>query len=56
MVGAMILARVSDDPTLSGEVLDQTRTWLQAQAKDHKPRNPRNRPAKTRKTSERIPG
>jgi TetR/AcrR family transcriptional regulator, transcriptional repressor for nem operon len=34
MVGAMILARVSDDPALSGEVLDQTRAWLQAQAKN----------------------
>jgi len=46
MVGAMILARVSDDPTLSGEVLDQTRTWLQAQAKDHGQPAPRNIPAK----------
>jgi len=35
MVGAMILARVSDDPTLSGEVLDQTRSWLEGQGKDH---------------------
>jgi TetR/AcrR family transcriptional repressor of nem operon len=34
MVGAMVLARVSDDSTLSNEVLDQTRAWLQSQAKD----------------------
>ncbi len=31
MVGAMILARVCDDPALSGEVLDQTRAWLEGQ-------------------------
>jgi len=31
MVGAMILARASDDPALSDEVLDQTRAWLAAQ-------------------------
>jgi TetR/AcrR family transcriptional regulator, transcriptional repressor for nem operon len=30
MVGAMILARASDDPVLSDEVLDQTRAWLEA--------------------------
>jgi TetR/AcrR family transcriptional regulator, transcriptional repressor for nem operon len=35
MVGAMILARVSDDPALSSEVLDQTQAWLATQAKDH---------------------
>ncbi len=35
MVGAMILARVSDDPALSSEVLDQTRAWLATQADDH---------------------
>ncbi|MGA9868240.1 MAG: helix-turn-helix domain-containing protein [Acetobacteraceae bacterium] len=29
MVGAMILARVCDDRALSGEVLDQTRAWLE---------------------------
>lgn len=29
MVGAMILARASDDPELSDEVLDQTRAWLE---------------------------
>ncbi len=28
MLGAIILARVSDDPAFSDEVLDQTRTWL----------------------------
>ena len=28
MVGAMILARVSDDETLSGEILDETWAWL----------------------------
>lgn len=28
MVGAMVLARVSDDPALSGEILDQTKIWL----------------------------
>jgi len=38
MVGAMILARVSDDPALSDEVLDQTRAWLAGQGKDHGPR------------------
>jgi TetR/AcrR family transcriptional repressor of nem operon len=46
MVGAMILARVSDDPALSGEVLDQTRAWLQAQAKDHG--QPNSRPGSTK--------
>jgi TetR/AcrR family transcriptional repressor of nem operon len=35
MVGAMILARVSDDPALSTEILEQTQNWLAAQAKDH---------------------
>ena len=33
MVGAMILARAVDDPALSGEVLDQTRAWLEANAR-----------------------
>jgi TetR/AcrR family transcriptional repressor of nem operon len=32
MVGAMILARVSDDPALSSEILEQTQRWLVAQA------------------------
>ena len=31
MVGAMILARVSDEPGFSDEVLSETRTWLAAQ-------------------------
>jgi TetR/AcrR family transcriptional repressor of nem operon len=35
MVGAMILARVSNDPALSSEVLDQTQAWLAAKANDH---------------------
>jgi TetR/AcrR family transcriptional repressor of nem operon len=35
MIGAMILARASDDPSLSDDVLDQTRAWLTAQVKDH---------------------
>ncbi|HEX4423572.1 MAG TPA: helix-turn-helix domain-containing protein [Kofleriaceae bacterium] len=32
MVGAVILARLSDDPALSDEVLQQTRAWLEAPA------------------------
>ncbi|MGO4780218.1 hypothetical protein AB4084_32570, partial [Lysobacter sp. 2RAB21] len=28
MVGALILARLSDDPALSQEVLGQTRAWI----------------------------
>ncbi len=32
MVGAMILARVSDDPALSDEVLDQARAWIASHA------------------------
>jgi TetR/AcrR family transcriptional repressor of nem operon len=35
MVGAMILARASDDRALSDEVLDQTRAWLETHAKEH---------------------
>jgi TetR/AcrR family transcriptional repressor of nem operon len=31
MVGAMILARMSDEPELSDEVLSETRAWLAAQ-------------------------
>jgi TetR/AcrR family transcriptional repressor of nem operon len=34
MVGAMILARMSDDAALSDEVLDRTQAWLAEQAKD----------------------
>ncbi|MEI5677211.1 MULTISPECIES: TetR/AcrR family transcriptional regulator [unclassified Mesorhizobium] len=30
MVGAVILARAIDDPTLSDEVLEQTRAWIDA--------------------------
>lgn len=30
MVGAVILARAVDDPTLSDEVLEQTRAWIDA--------------------------
>jgi TetR/AcrR family transcriptional repressor of nem operon len=41
LVGAMILARVSDDPLLSDEVLDQTKAWLAAQADDHGKRKSR---------------
>ncbi len=43
MVGAMILARVSDDPALSEEVLDRTRAWLDDRAKDHAPRRAANK-------------
>jgi TetR/AcrR family transcriptional regulator, transcriptional repressor for nem operon len=49
MVGAMILARASDDPKLSNEVLDQTRAWLEAKAKDHKQPKARNGVAKARR-------
>jgi len=48
MIGAMILARASDDPSLSDDVLDQTRAWLEAQVKDHGRRGSRNWPAKRR--------
>jgi TetR/AcrR family transcriptional repressor of nem operon len=34
MVGAMILARVSDDAALSAEILEQTQSWLAAHTKD----------------------
>ena len=30
MVGAVILARAIDDPALSDEILEQTRTWIEA--------------------------
>lgn len=33
MVGAIILARMSDDPRLSDELLKQTRTWISGKAK-----------------------
>jgi TetR/AcrR family transcriptional repressor of nem operon len=48
MVGAMILARASNDPALSDEVLDQTRAWVKAQAKDHGRRRSRRKPTSTR--------
>ena len=32
MVGAMVLARMSDDPELSDEVLSQTRAWIDGRA------------------------
>jgi TetR/AcrR family transcriptional regulator, transcriptional repressor for nem operon len=32
MVGAVILARLADDPKLSEEVLEQTRTWITEKA------------------------
>jgi TetR/AcrR family transcriptional repressor of nem operon len=51
MVGAMILARVSDDATLSNEMLDQTQAWLADRAKESGPRNSGNRPAKPRRPS-----
>lgn len=51
MVGAMILARASNDQALSDEVIDQTRAWLEAKGKDRRPRNPRKRPAKARRES-----
>jgi TetR/AcrR family transcriptional regulator, transcriptional repressor for nem operon len=53
MVGAMVLARASDDPSLSDEVLDQTRAWLEAQLNDHGPRSSRNRSTKGRRPAGR---
>ena len=47
MVGAMILARASNDRALSDEVLDQTRVWLGTHAKDHGRRRPRNKRSST---------
>ena len=32
MVGAIILARASDDPQLSDEILEQTRDWITEKA------------------------
>ncbi len=46
MVGAMILARVTDDPALSGEVLDQTHAWLETQRRDRGQNKTRNRSTK----------
>jgi TetR/AcrR family transcriptional repressor of nem operon len=53
MVGAVILARVSDDPVLSAEVLDQTRAWLAAQGSDHGLGGSRNGPARVRRPASR---
>ncbi len=53
MVGAMILARVSDDPALSGEVLDQTQAWLAAQSKHHGQRITRRRSTEVRRSTSR---
>jgi TetR/AcrR family transcriptional repressor of nem operon len=47
MVGAMILARASDDRALSDEVLDQTRAWLETQARDQGRRRSRKKPTST---------
>jgi TetR/AcrR family transcriptional repressor of nem operon len=55
MVGAMILARVSDDPALSGEVLDQTRAWLAARTDGDEPRKPRTRKPRARSTKAGAP-
>jgi TetR/AcrR family transcriptional repressor of nem operon len=32
MVGALVLARMSDDPTLTEEILRETRAWIGAGA------------------------
>jgi TetR/AcrR family transcriptional repressor of nem operon len=48
MVGAMILARASEDPALSDEVLDQTRAWLDAHTKDGRRRRSRTTRTSTR--------
>jgi TetR/AcrR family transcriptional repressor of nem operon len=53
MVGAVILARVSDDPELSGEMLDQTRAWLALRAEDHNRRSPRVRSTKAGRPASR---
>lgn len=34
MLGAMILARMSDDPALSNQVLAETRAWIDAKCED----------------------
>jgi TetR/AcrR family transcriptional regulator, transcriptional repressor for nem operon len=53
MVGAMILARASDDPALSDELLEQTGAWLEAQVNDHGRRNSGSRSTKTRRSAGR---
>ena len=45
MVGAMILARASDDPALADELLDETRAWLAAQANDRGRGHSRGKPS-----------
>jgi TetR/AcrR family transcriptional repressor of nem operon len=45
MVGAVILARLSDDPALSDEVLQQTRAWLEAPAPAAPAAKPTTKPA-----------
>jgi len=47
MVGAMILARASDDPALSSEMLHETHAWLESQTKDrgHRKGSRRRRPS-----------
>jgi TetR/AcrR family transcriptional regulator, transcriptional repressor for nem operon len=55
MVGAMILARVSDDPALSREVLDQTQAWLATQGGDYGKRKSRTAMSASEKLSE-APG
>jgi TetR/AcrR family transcriptional repressor of nem operon len=47
LVGAMILARASEDRALSDEMLDQTRAWLETQARDQGRRRSRKRPTST---------
>jgi TetR/AcrR family transcriptional repressor of nem operon len=47
MVGAMILARASDDRALSDEVLEQTRAWLETQTRNHGRRRSRKKPTST---------
>lgn len=51
MVGAMILARVSDDAALSGEVLDTTRAWLGEQDRVAAPRRARNGAVRPRRAA-----
>jgi TetR/AcrR family transcriptional repressor of nem operon len=46
MVGAVILARLSDDPQLSDEVLVQTRAWIDDQ--ESRPRGADGRTASLR--------
>jgi TetR/AcrR family transcriptional repressor of nem operon len=53
MVGAMILARVSDDPALSNEVLDQTQAWLAEQVKDRGQRQSRAKSTTARRPASR---